>query len=162
MVQGIQRAGADHDVAAGGRSSLQRHTKDAGEQPAIRHPNCVAKELATDFAIGRGACGTTDRSQSESFERNHPSRAARRALPDHRRELGRQHCIFDFVVPRAQRPAPAHSHDHYEETIYGDGVLTWTVDRKQIDVGPGRALCIRRSRPGKAAQTAVVCSGLGH
>jgi uncharacterized RmlC-like cupin family protein len=42
-------------------------------------------------------------------------------------------------------PAPAHSHDHYEETIYGiDGVLTWTVDGNQIDVGPGQALCIPR------------------
>jgi quercetin dioxygenase-like cupin family protein len=46
----------------------------------------------------------------------------------------------------AQRLAgPVHSHDHYEETIYGiDGVLTWTVDGKQIDVGPGQALCIPR------------------
>jgi len=42
-------------------------------------------------------------------------------------------------------PAPAHSHDHYEETIYGiDGVLTWTVDGKRIEVGRGQALCIPR------------------
>ena len=53
---------------------------------------------------------------------------------------------FEVVVPGAQRlAAPAHSHDHYEETIYGvEGVLTWTVDGKQIDVGPGQALCIPR------------------
>ena len=53
---------------------------------------------------------------------------------------------FELTVPAAQRlPAPAHSHDHYEETIYGiDGVLTWTVDGQQIDVGPGQALCIPR------------------
>src|SRR5579862_6550437 len=53
---------------------------------------------------------------------------------------------FELVVPGAQRlAAPAHSHDHYEETIYGiEGVLTWTVDGKQIDVGPGQALCIPR------------------
>jgi quercetin dioxygenase-like cupin family protein len=53
---------------------------------------------------------------------------------------------FEVVVPGAQRlAAPAHSHDHYEETIYGiDGVLTWTVDGRQIDVGPGQALCIPR------------------
>ena len=52
--------------------------------------------------------------------------------------------VFELIVPGAQRlAAPAHSHDHYEETIYGvDGVLTWTVDGKQIDVGPGQALCI--------------------
>jgi len=53
---------------------------------------------------------------------------------------------FELMVPAAQRlPAPAHSHDHYEETIYGiRGVLTMTVDGKQIDVGPGQALCIPR------------------
>jgi quercetin dioxygenase-like cupin family protein len=53
---------------------------------------------------------------------------------------------FELIVPGAQRlAAPAHSHDQSEETIYGiDGVLTWTVDGKQIDVGPGQALCIPR------------------
>src|SRR3954454_13653867 len=53
---------------------------------------------------------------------------------------------FEVTVPSAQRlAAPAHSHDHYEETIYGIvGVLTWTVDGKPIDVGPGQALCIPR------------------
>jgi len=53
---------------------------------------------------------------------------------------------FEVVVPGAQRLlGPAHSHDHYEETIYGiDGVLTWTVDGKAIDVEPGQALCIPR------------------
>jgi quercetin dioxygenase-like cupin family protein len=53
---------------------------------------------------------------------------------------------FELIVPGVQHlAAPAHSHDHYEETIYGiDGVLTWTVEGKQIDVGPGQALCIPR------------------
>ena len=53
---------------------------------------------------------------------------------------------FELTVPGAQRLlAPAHSHDHYEETAYGvDGVLTWTVDGTRIDVGPGQALCIPR------------------
>ena len=53
---------------------------------------------------------------------------------------------FELIVPAAQRlAAPAHSHDHYEETIYGiEGVLTWTVDGRQIDVRPGQALCIPR------------------
>jgi quercetin dioxygenase-like cupin family protein len=53
---------------------------------------------------------------------------------------------FEAIVPAAQRlAAPGHSHDHYEETIYGiAGVLTWTVDGKAIDVGPGQALCIPR------------------
>ena len=53
---------------------------------------------------------------------------------------------FELFVPGAQRlAAPAHSHDHYEETIYGiEGVLTWTVDGKQMDVAAGQALCIPR------------------
>lgn len=53
---------------------------------------------------------------------------------------------FEVMVPAAERLAgPAHSHDHYEETIYGlEGVLTWTVDGKPIEVGPGQALCIPR------------------
>ena len=54
--------------------------------------------------------------------------------------------VFELTVAGGQRlAAPAHSHDHYEETIYGlDGVLTWTVGGKPIDVGPGQALCIPR------------------
>jgi len=54
--------------------------------------------------------------------------------------------VFELTVPGSQRlAAPAHSHDHYEETIYGiEGVLTWTVDGKPIEVGPGQALCIPR------------------
>jgi quercetin dioxygenase-like cupin family protein len=53
---------------------------------------------------------------------------------------------FELDVPGGQRlTAPAHSHDQYEETIYGiDGALTWTVDGNHIDVGPGQALCIPR------------------
>ena len=54
--------------------------------------------------------------------------------------------VFEVLIPAGQRlMAPAHSHDHYEETVYGiHGVLTWTVDGKLIDVGPGQALCIPR------------------
>jgi quercetin dioxygenase-like cupin family protein len=54
--------------------------------------------------------------------------------------------VFELLVAGGQQlPAPAHSHNHYEETIYGvAGVLTWTVDGRSIDVGPGQALCIPR------------------
>ncbi len=53
---------------------------------------------------------------------------------------------FELTVAGAARlMAPAHSHDHYEETIYGvGGVLTWTVDGEAIEVGPRQALCIPR------------------
>ena len=54
--------------------------------------------------------------------------------------------VFEVLVPGSQKlMAPAHSHDQYEETIYGvKGTLTWTVDGNPIDVGAGQALCIPR------------------
>ncbi len=54
--------------------------------------------------------------------------------------------VFEFTVPAGERlMAPAHSHDHYEETIYGlNGVITFTVDGKPIEIGPGQVLCIPR------------------
>jgi quercetin dioxygenase-like cupin family protein len=54
--------------------------------------------------------------------------------------------VFEVTVAGGARlMAPAHSHNHFEETIYGvDGVLTWTVNGEEFDVGPGQALCIPR------------------
>jgi quercetin dioxygenase-like cupin family protein len=53
--------------------------------------------------------------------------------------------IFEFDVPANAKVAAAHSHDGYEETIYGlEGVLTWTIEGIATDVGPGEALCIPR------------------
>jgi quercetin dioxygenase-like cupin family protein len=53
--------------------------------------------------------------------------------------------VFEFDVPAGARLPGAHSHDGYEETIYGlEGVLTWTLDGRQADVGPGDVLCIPR------------------
>ncbi|MDB5076061.1 MAG: hypothetical protein JWO42_2240 [Chloroflexi bacterium] len=54
--------------------------------------------------------------------------------------------IFELTIPGGARLAgPAHSHDAYEETIYGQaGVSTWTVDGEPIEIGPGQALCIPR------------------
>jgi quercetin dioxygenase-like cupin family protein len=53
---------------------------------------------------------------------------------------------FELIVPGGQRlMAPAHSHDHYEETIYGlAGVVTFTIDGQPCDIGPGQAVCIPR------------------
>jgi quercetin dioxygenase-like cupin family protein len=53
--------------------------------------------------------------------------------------------IFEFDVPAGGKVPIAHSHDAYEETIYGlEGVLTWTVNGQKTEVGPGEVLCIPR------------------
>ena len=53
--------------------------------------------------------------------------------------------VFEFDVPAGTKVAAAHSHDGYEETIYGlEGVLTWTIEGTATDVAPGEALCIPR------------------
>src|SRR5215471_4355041 len=53
--------------------------------------------------------------------------------------------VFEFDVPAGAKVAAAHSHDGYEETIYGlEGVLTWTVEGTATEVGPGQALLIPR------------------
>jgi len=53
--------------------------------------------------------------------------------------------MFEFDVPAGTKVAAGHSHDGYEETIYGlEGVLTWTIEGTPIDVGPGDALLIPR------------------
>ena len=53
--------------------------------------------------------------------------------------------LFEFDVPAGANVPVAHSHDGYEETVYGlEGVTTWRVDGRPLDVRPGEALCIPR------------------
>ncbi len=53
--------------------------------------------------------------------------------------------MFEFDVPANARVPIAHSHDAYEETIYGlEGMLTWTVEARVYNVGAGEVLCIPR------------------
>jgi len=53
--------------------------------------------------------------------------------------------MFEFDIPAGAHVPAAHSHDAYEETIYGlDGVVTFTVEGQRHDLGPGASLCIRR------------------
>jgi hypothetical protein len=43
-------------------------------------------------------------------------------------------------------PVP-HSHDGFEETIYGlEGTTTWTIDSETVEVGPGEAVCVQRGQ----------------
>jgi quercetin dioxygenase-like cupin family protein len=60
-------------------------------------------------------------------------------------ESGGSVAVFEFDVPAGAKVAAAHSHDGFEETIYGlEGVLTWTIDGESTDVAPGEALFIPR------------------
>ena len=53
--------------------------------------------------------------------------------------------VFECFVPAdSKMPAP-HSHDAFEETIYGlEGTSTWRVDGRTLDIPPGEAICIPR------------------
>jgi quercetin dioxygenase-like cupin family protein len=60
-------------------------------------------------------------------------------------ESGGSVAVFEFDVPAGARVPVAHSHDGYEETLYGlEGTLTWTIEGTPTDVGPGEVLCIPR------------------
>lgn len=53
--------------------------------------------------------------------------------------------VFECFVPAdSQMPVP-HSHDAFEETIYGlEGITAWRVDGRTLDIRPGEAVCIPR------------------
>jgi len=55
--------------------------------------------------------------------------------------------VFECYAPaNAKMPVP-HSHDGFEETIYGlEGVTTWTIDGETVELGPGEAVCVPRGR----------------
>jgi quercetin dioxygenase-like cupin family protein len=53
--------------------------------------------------------------------------------------------VFECVVPADSRMPAPHSHDAFEETIYGlEGVTSWTVDGRVVEIGVGDAFCIPR------------------
>jgi quercetin dioxygenase-like cupin family protein len=53
--------------------------------------------------------------------------------------------MFEFAVPAGARVPVAHSHDAYEETLYGlEGALTWTVAGEEHEVGVGEVLHVPR------------------
>jgi len=53
--------------------------------------------------------------------------------------------MFEFGVPVGAKVPIAHSHDAYEETLYGlEGVLTFTVEGKATEIRPGEVLSIAR------------------
>ena len=55
--------------------------------------------------------------------------------------------VFECTIPAASRVPAPHSHDGFEETIYGlEGVCTWVVDDETHEIGPGDVICIRRGQ----------------
>jgi len=53
--------------------------------------------------------------------------------------------MFEFDVPAGSKVAAAHSHDGFEETIYGlEGTLVWTIEGQAHEVGAGEVLSIPR------------------
>jgi quercetin dioxygenase-like cupin family protein len=55
--------------------------------------------------------------------------------------------VFECDVPANSRMPAPHSHDGFEETIYGlEGMTSWTIDGETVDVGPGEAVCVKRGQ----------------
>ncbi|AOW10737.1 cupin domain-containing protein [Flavobacterium gilvum] len=53
--------------------------------------------------------------------------------------------MFEFGVPAGAKVPLPHSHEHYDETIYGlKGVITFTVEGKTIDIAAGETCFIPR------------------
>lgn len=61
------------------------------------------------------------------------------------RDSGGTVTVFECGVPANSRMPAPHSHDGFEETIYGlQGASSWTIDGEQIEIGPGEAVCVPR------------------
>ena len=53
--------------------------------------------------------------------------------------------MFEFTVPVGAKVPVPHYHKAYDETIYGvEGVVTFTVEGKAVDIGPGQTCFIPR------------------
>ncbi len=53
--------------------------------------------------------------------------------------------MFEFEVAPGAKVPIAHSHDAYEETLYGlEGVLTFTLTGQRMELGPGDSVVVPR------------------
>jgi quercetin dioxygenase-like cupin family protein len=77
--------------------------------------------------------------------------------------------MFEFTVPAGAKVPVPHSHQHYDETIYGvAGVVTFTVEGKPVDIGPGESCFIPRGavhgfnnlKPADAKALAIITPAL--
>ena len=77
--------------------------------------------------------------------------------------------VFECIVAAGDQVPPPHSHDGFDETIYGlEGVFKFVIDGEAHYIGPGETLCIRRGQvhefmnkgPGSAKFLSVATPGL--
>lgn len=55
--------------------------------------------------------------------------------------------VFECAVAGGATVPPPHSHDAFDETVYGlEGVLAFTIDGVTREIGPGDSVCIRRGQ----------------
>ena len=55
--------------------------------------------------------------------------------------------VFECIVAPGDQVPPPHSHDGFDETVYGlDGVFKFVIDGDAHYMGPGESLCIRRGQ----------------
>ena len=80
-----------------------------------------------------------------------------------------QLAMFEFTVPAGAKVPVPHSHERYDETIYGlEGVLTFTVNGRPVDIAAGDTCFIPRGavhgfnnlKPSNAKGLAVVTPAL--
>jgi quercetin dioxygenase-like cupin family protein len=55
--------------------------------------------------------------------------------------------VFECTVPAGSKVLAPHSHDGFEETVYGlEGTCIYVLDGQEHEIGPGGSLCIRRGQ----------------
>lgn len=53
--------------------------------------------------------------------------------------------LFELLVPSQARVPVPHLHEAFDEAVYGlEGITSWTVDSRRVELGPGDVLFIRR------------------
>jgi quercetin dioxygenase-like cupin family protein len=56
-----------------------------------------------------------------------------------------QLAMFEFTVPAGAKVPLPHSHERYDEVIYGvEGVVTFTINGRPTDIAPGQTCFIQR------------------
>jgi quercetin dioxygenase-like cupin family protein len=55
--------------------------------------------------------------------------------------------VFECIVAANAHVPPPHSHDGFDETVYGlEGVFKFVIDGETQYMGPGESICVRRGQ----------------